>query len=239
MCVFAVSCTIILMEIVPAILVKDARELQRQIERLSPYFSHFQIDIADGIYVSEKTLKLADAFSTSQPFSDSAFSLDFDLLVEEVKPVLDEISKLAKKPYVKTIFVHNLQSAIELFNHPTTYPFSLGFALDPEISVDTIVSKFPLKDLPAIEIMTVVPGAQGREFIPETLQKIEQLRNAGYRNKIYLDGGITDKTLPVIFSQKFCPDVLCIGSFFSKAEDIKEKVKILNNLLNQSYTPAV
>lgn len=32
--------------------------------------------------------------------------------------------------------------------------------------------------------MSVNPGAQGNPFIKESLQKIEQLRNANYRNKI-------------------------------------------------------
>lgn len=46
------------MQTVPSILEKDCSQLFYQINRLSPYFQRFQVDIADGIYVDNKTASL-------------------------------------------------------------------------------------------------------------------------------------------------------------------------------------
>jgi pentose-5-phosphate-3-epimerase len=78
--------------------------------------------------------------------------------------------------------------------------------------------------------MSVVPGVQGNPFLPNTLKKIEQLRVLGYRNKIFLDGAVNDKTIPFINKQKFKPDVVCPGSFLTKAKDLEKNVKYLDKL---------
>jgi pentose-5-phosphate-3-epimerase len=81
--------------------------------------------------------------------------------------------------------------------------------------------------------MSVNPGRQGQPFLLETLKKIEQLRLLGYRNKIFLDGGINEKTIPEILAQKFLPDVLCPGSFLTKADekDLSKRVDYLFNII--------
>ncbi len=76
--------------------------------------------------------------------------------------------------------------------------------------------------------MSIHPGPQGSPFIPQTLNKIDQLRQKNYRKKILLDGAVNQKTLPQILNKKNKPDVLCIGSFLTKAEDkLKERVEYL------------
>lgn len=209
------------MKVIPALLVKTSEELTQQIDKLVLYFQHFQIDIADGKFVPEKTITLEDISSLS---IQSSLSFDFDLLVGDVTAALNEIDKLSQKIAVKTIFIHNLDS----FNLQP----NAGIAIDPQISVDTIKQKFDLNSIPVIQVMSVVPGAQGRAFIPETLNKIEQLRKTGYRNKIYLDGGINNETLPTILEKEYRPDVLCIGSYLTHAENIEERVKQLNAFIS-------
>jgi pentose-5-phosphate-3-epimerase len=44
-----------------------------------------------------------------------------------------------------------------------------------------------------------------------------------------LDGAVNDKTLPIINDLKYKPDVVCPGSFLTKAKDLKKNVKYLNN----------
>jgi pentose-5-phosphate-3-epimerase len=79
--------------------------------------------------------------------------------------------------------------------------------------------------------MSVTPGVQGNPFFPETLVKIEQLRLLGYRNKIFLDGAVNDKTLLIINKLKYKPDVICPGSFLTKAKDLEKNVEYLNKLI--------
>lgn len=208
------------MKVIPTLLVKTPGELIQQINKLEPYFQHFQVDIADGKFVPEKTITLEDLFNISGLSAQSTLFFDFDLLVDDVTTALNEIDKLAHQIKVDIIFIHNLDS----FNLQP----NAGIAIDPQISVDTIKQKFDLNSISVIQIMSVIPGAQGRAFIPETLYKIEQLRKAGYRSKIYLDGGINNETIPVILEKEYRPDVICVGSYLTHAENVEERVKQLN-----------
>ncbi len=207
------------MKISPALLVKTPKELATQIDKLSPYFKHFQIDIADGKFVPEKTITLEQILNISFFSFISSLSFDFDLLVYDVTAALNECDKLAQQIKVDKIFIHKLDS----FNPRP----NAGVAIDPQISVETIKQKFDLSSIPAIQIMSVIPGAQGRAFIPETLNKIEQLKNAGYRSQIYLDGAINNRTIPLILEKEYRPDILCVGSYLTKAANLEERVREL------------
>lgn len=212
------------MKIIPAMLVKTPEELSDQIEKLTPYFSHFQVDIADGKFVPDQTISLSDVSAVIAKLANpSSFTFDFDLLVVDVAVALEEIYKIKEKTNVDTIFIHNL----DVFN---VRP-NLAIAIDLPINVETIAQRFDLNSLPSIQVMSVIPGAQGRAFIPETLNKIEQLKKAGYRGKIYLDGAINNTTLPQIIEKEYRPDVLCIGSYLTHAENVEERVKQLNSLI--------
>ena len=87
--------------------------------------------------------------------------------------------------------------------------------------------------------MAIYPGAQGSAFMPETLQKIEQLRNANYRSSIFLDGAVNGETLPVILGKKYQPDFVCPGSYFSRAENVEEKVRKMEEVVRHSGDPEV
>lgn len=215
------------MEIMPALLVDTADEFLRQIKNLSPFFKHFQVDIADGKFVPDKTITLEEVETAiSNPACPLGLTFDFDLLVKDVKTALEQIDKIKQQASVETVFIHNL----EAFN---VRP-NLAIAIDPQVSVETIKQRFDLSSLPAIQVMSVIPGAQGRAFIPETLDKIGQLRKAAYKNKIYLDGGINNQTTPIIIGKQYRPDFLCIGSYLTHAENPEERVKQLNNLVAHS-----
>ncbi len=222
------------MEITPSILVSDISTFWQQIGRLLPYLQHFQVDICDGIFVLNKTITIDDIFSTIKHYNDNVSNLifDFHLMVKNYKQHIEELNQLQKTIKIDTVLLHySVNPDFNVLSVP--FPFSFGLVLDPDDRVETIKQKYDLQKLPAIQIMSVYPGQQGQAFLPETLQKIEQLRKAGYRNKIYLDGGINEQTLPIIFAQQYKPDVIGPGSFFSKAEDIKEKIDLLNKYLRQ------
>jgi ribulose-phosphate 3-epimerase len=112
---------------------------------------------------------------------------------------------------------------------PKLSPIPIGLTLNPSEQVSDLESHYNLDNVPSIQIMSVTPGVQGNPFIPETLNKIEQLRVHGYRFKIFLDGAVNDKTLPAINKQKFKPDVICPGSFLTKAKDLEKNVEYLKN----------
>ncbi len=218
------------MIVFPSILEKTPEALFNQIKKLSKYYSHFQIDIADGIFVNNKTVQIEEIISSFKRSNVLIFkhsSFEFHLMVKDYKTDIKKVLELKKIININTVLIHAFLSPNVKHLISNIEDLSFGLVLNPEDSVETIKTKYDLQKVPIIQIMSVIPGAQGNPFIPETLQKVEQLRNANYRNKISLDGGINAITIPFILSQKILPDILCPGSFLTKAENLEERVLYL------------
>jgi len=216
------------MQICPSILETKAKDYLRQIERLSPYVQYFQIDIIDGVYQNKKTAGIDEViFSLEQLDEEMTKKLffDFHLMVKDYEKHLKKILTINKNIVVKNIFIH-YDLYPNLIDLASKYPFPIGLVLNPQDQIKDFACHYNLLDLPTVQIMSVIPGAQGNPFIPDTLNKIEQLRDMDYRNNIYLDGGINEKTLPVIYAKKYKPDVVCPGSFLTKCPDEKLKQNI-------------
>jgi ribulose-phosphate 3-epimerase len=224
------------MLVTPSILVEEVGEFWRQVERLKPYYQHFQVDITDSHFVPSRTIQLEDIVSTvrpNKPYLAPRLIFDFHFMVEDYEIEFKKLEAIRYKVVIDVVFVH--MSALKDYHSlATSYPlYKVGIVLNPEDKVAEFVKKFDLSAVPAVQIMTVSPGAQGQDFLPDMLNKIEQLRAAHYRGLIYLDGAINEKTLPIILSKKFVPDAIGPGSFFSKAPDdeLPQKVKLLHDLL--------
>ena len=211
------------MLIIPAILEKTFSQAKDKITKLSPYFSRFQIDIADGKAVSNKTLKTAD-FKTEE-FSN--LTLDFHLMVKNPEK---ELEALERKRNINLAFI-DIKSAKEEF-FKTYYPFEIGITLNPEDKPEELVQKSFFQRINHVLVMTVNPGFQGSPFLPEMLPKIKTLRGLGFKGKIYLDGGINDKTIKYIKPHKDSIYALCIGSYLTKAQNPKNAKDVLNKSLS-------
>lgn len=217
------------MQIVPAILETNEKNLLNQIDRLSAYFNRFQIDIADGRFVPNKTVQIEGLFKHST-LNVKRFMFDFHLMVEDYETEIKKLTQLQKIINIKTALIHfslspNFQYLI------TNNDFTIGLVLNPQDQVKDLARQYDLNKIPAVQIMSVNPGFQGTPFLPETLNKIEQLRTLGYRNEVLLDGGVNDQTLPVILSKKFKPDILGVGSFFTKAGDLEKNILLLKKII--------
>lgn len=231
------------MKICPSVLESKAEDYLKTIKKLSPYYNYFQIDVADGVYVKNKTAsvdEIINSFTNPQPetsnqltsqTSISKLQFDFHLMVKNYQEEIEKIKKAKRLINIKNIFVHfDLFPNYQLL---TTHSplFNIGLVLNPKDQISDLANHYNLNSIDCLMIMSVIPGAQGNPFIKETLNKIEQLRNLDYRNKIFLDGGINDKTLPIIKSKKYQPDVICPGSFLTKSDDLKKSTLLLQDCL--------
>jgi ribulose-phosphate 3-epimerase len=226
------------MLVTPSILTNSASDAFSQIDRLLPYFKAFQIDIADGNFVPNTTISIPELAEYIKHHNLAAkykeISFDFHLMVNDYLTHLEFIEHINSLISINVVMIHSkLRPNLSLLKDQ--FPqFVIGLVINPEETVQEFTSYYNLSEVPFIQIMSVNPGFQGAPFIPESLNKIEQLRKANYRFKIYLDGGINAETLPVIFSQTFTPDVIGPGSYLSKAEDIQERVHELNTLIEEA-----
>jgi len=224
------------MDVTLTVLEKSSQDIVKQINRFSPHLSRFQLDVADGQLVQNTTAHPSDylqllptARNGLKPFPTIQY--DFHLMVINPAPYLEYIYHMVTTLNIGTILVHYAIKP-NFDRLKSLYP-SLSFGMVLNANEDPInVSKdYDLSFFPVIQIMTIETGFQGNPFLPETLNKIEQLRTLHYRNKIYIDGGVNETTIADICKAPFHPDTLCVGSYLIKStdEDIEKRIRFLKS----------
>jgi ribulose-phosphate 3-epimerase len=102
-----------------------------------------------------------------------------------------------------------------------------GVAVNPHTPISQL--KDVIKDIDLVCLMSVNPGFGGQKFIPNTLNKIKELRNmidaTGGNVHIEIDGGVTlDNAQSIINSGA---DVLVAGNTVFKSTDPKATISLL------------
>lgn len=226
------------MKVIPAPLAYTPEDALHQFDLLFPYFDRFQIDVQDGKFIANKTIPLETYLSILEKKEQEKIKkLTFDFHLQTISYAEDIKTLWSKRDRIK-IGIHLMHYSLkpDLEHLKKTYPdFSFGIVLNPEDKVKELTMNYKLRTINGIQIMSIHPGPQGTPFMPETLNKIEQLRQIDYRSDIYLDGGINLDTLPVIKKQEYRPDFLCIGSLLTKSSNISQTVDKLNTSLTHNY----
>ncbi|PIY69369.1 hypothetical protein COY90_00975, partial [Candidatus Roizmanbacteria bacterium CG_4_10_14_0_8_um_filter_39_9] len=218
------------MHIVPTLLEPTEGGLIYQLTRLSPFYNTFQIDIVDGKFAPNTTLDGAAVLCALKKLPiklQNQLILDFHVMAidyEKEIAVIKEIEGLVK---VQNILLHVDLSPNYFLLASTFSSFTFGAVLNSEDNVRETMDHYNLSSLPIIQLMTVRVGFQGSPFIQQTLIKIEQLRNAGYMGQIFIDGSVNEETIPQVFSKKQRPNVLCVGSYLTHAQDLPARVEYL------------
>jgi ribulose-phosphate 3-epimerase len=174
----------------------------------------FQVDVMDGRFVPNITFG-ALAIESLRPLT--RLMIEAHLMVE---PPEDFIERFAKAG-ADTIIVHqeatpHLHRAIQQIHH---YGKKAGVAINPSTPASTLSEV--LGSLQLVLIMTVNPGFGGQDFIPETLSKIRQVRNAiqgrGLDCEVEVDGGINNQTARLVVEAG--ANVLVAGSAVFDSKD--------------------
>lgn len=193
-----------------------------QIENVAPHFSHFQLDIADGLFVPSKTVQPHDLESVD--FSNlQGKTVEFHLMVRDYASYIEQIERLDSKLAINRVFIPVSESGKNIVSHPK---YEIGLVLNPEDSITEYLDL--IMQYKSVQLMTITPGAQGNPFKPEVLDKIDALRVGGYEGEIVLDGGINNVTLKEIVSRKYAPTGVCPGSYFK--ENVEEHLATLQSI---------
>jgi len=179
-------------KIVPSILSADFTRLGEEVLAVEAAgIERFQVDVMDGRFVPNITFGV-QAIESLRPLT--RLGIEAHLMVE---PPEDFIERFAKAG-ADTIIVHqeatpHLHRAIQHIHHLGK---KAAVAINP--STPAAMLSEVLGSLQMVLVMTVNPGFGGQDFIPETLSKIRQVRNAlqerGLDCEIEVDGGINHET---------------------------------------------
>lgn len=153
---------------------------------------YFHIDVMDGLFVESFTNEIMEEYCKYIK-SISNIPLDIHLMVKDVKKYIDIY--LNYEPNIITFHIEaikNEKQAIELINYIKSNNCKVGITINPNTDISKIYNL--LKYIHMVTIMTVEPGKGGQALIPETLNKIEELKNYIEENNIEIDieadGGI-------------------------------------------------
>ena len=139
-------------------------------------------------------------------------------------PVLKQMADLTTKPLDVHLMIVRVVQQIK------DAGMKAGVTLNPATPV--WVLKDIITELDMVLLMSVNPGFGGQKFIPQTLNKLKELRQlideTGAHALIEVDGGVNLETGKLLVEGG--ADALVAGNAVFKAPDMKEMIHQLKNL---------
>lgn len=214
------------LKVSPSILAADFTRLGDEIRQvLSGGADYIHIDVMDGVFVPNLSFGLPVVRSLRGAFPD--VFLDVHLMIAEPVRFIRDFAEAGASLitiHVESDTPDNTTKALE-----TARSMGVGtsLSLKPKTPVWAVLPW--LEQLDMILVMTVEPGFGGQGLIMDTLPKIRKLREMidrdGLDCDIEVDGGVTDKTLPLVTEAG--ANVIVAGSAIFGKPDRAEAVRSL------------
>ena len=202
--------------------VKDDKAIQTLYNLETSGINYFHIDVMDGKFVKNDTTNKMLEFSEYLN-QISNLPLDVHLMVEDVESYI--ISFAIFDPNIITFHLEAGKSReeilkwIKLLNENN---IRVGISIKPNTKVEEVYEYLPFVHL--VLVMTVEPGEGGQKLLPDTIEKIKELKKYIDENNfevdIEADGGINTENANIV--REAGADMLVSGSAIINAEDYKE-----------------
>jgi len=212
--------------IAPSMLSADFANLQKDIEMVNQSEADwFHLDIMDGMFVPNISFGIPVIKSINK---HAKKPLDVHLMIEDP----DRYTELFRDAGADILTVHmeacrHLHRSIQKIH---SLDMQAGVSLNPHTPVNTLEDI--ITDLDMVLIMSVNPGFGGQKFIPQSYNKIKQLKElikeTGSSAKIEVDGGVGTSNAKELTDAG--ADILVAGSFIFKSDDPLQTIKGLKQL---------
>ena len=214
-------------KLAPSILAADFSILGEQIKKVeSAGAEYLHIDVMDGSFVPSISFGLPLISSIRK---STGLTFDVHLMVTEPERFVDQFADAGAN--ILTVHQEACTHLNRTLKHIKERGVKSGVALNPATDISTL--KYVLNYVDMILVMSVNPGFGGQEFIPETLEKLKDVKNmvkAGGRDiDIEVDGGITLKNVDTIL--KAGANVIVSGSSVFRGnitDNVKNFLEILH-----------
>ena len=169
-------------EIIPAILAKDEKELRRKIESVDGLCEMVQIDVMDGKFVDNAT------WADPERFGKMPLPLPYEvhLMVKDPLARLDAWSLAGCERVL--IHAESVDDLAEALRVAKSYGMEAGISINPETPVSDIEDAVAEADV--VQVMGVHPGWMGQAFQEVAIKKVEELREKFPELLIEVDGGV-------------------------------------------------
>ena len=178
---------------------------------------YIHIDYMDGIFVDNKEFTIEEIKTLSKI---STKKLDIHIMAENPEPIIQELKGLNIE-YI-TIHYEINKPLNKIINLIHNQGYKCGISIKPKTNPKNIIEY--LKKIDLVLIMSVEPGKGGQKFIPDVLNKIEELKQNNLI--IEIDGGINDTNIEEL---KNIVDIVVVGSYITNSSDYNKQINNLKN----------
>ncbi|TSC90785.1 MAG: ribulose-phosphate 3-epimerase [Parcubacteria group bacterium Gr01-1014_2] len=223
-----------MIKIIPAILAKTYEEFESMVKKVEPYTDLVHLDIADGGFVSNKTI---DGYEELEKI-DTKLNFEVHLMVNSPETVISNWSRLSdnRGSSTKSGLESGSQKIIRFLIHweaASDFDFlineiniagrEVGCVFNPK--TDYSVIEPYINRISLVQFMTVDPGFYGSLFLPEVLDKIRDFHIRYPGKQIQVDGGIKPETLKLVESAGV--DRAAVGSYIFQSDNLEKALKEL------------
>ena len=188
---------------------------------------YFHIDVMDGKFVEKDTTSIMKDYTLTLSHITN-IGLDVHLMVEDVEVFVDEYMEF--NPEYITFHIEATKTkerTMDVINTIKENGIKAGISISPDTNIEEIKEYLPYIHM--VLVMTVVPGKGGQKLIPETLEKVKELKRYLEENNIDIpievDGGINSETANLV--KDAGAEILVAGSYIINAENYFEAIKSL------------
>ncbi|MDD4372728.1 MAG: ribulose-phosphate 3-epimerase [Bacteroidales bacterium] len=212
--------------IAPSLLSADFLNLETEIEMINNSEADwFHLDIMDGVFVPNISFGLPVVEAVKRKAKKP---LDVHLMIVEPDRYIDAFRKagadILSVQYEACTHLHRVLQSIR------DGGMKSGVVLNPHTPVQLLANVLAYTDL--VLIMSVNPGFGGQQFIPETYNKIAELKSmikaSGQSVLIEVDGGVNTVNAKQLVEAG--ADILVAGNAVFKTENPAQTIAKLKNI---------
>jgi len=204
-----------MIKVSPSMLACDFTKYGAEIEKITKAGAEYvHLDIMDGVFVPNISFGLP-LVEAARKVTDAV--LDVHLMIVEPEKYVEKFAKAGADIIVFHYEATNNHK--EVIDKIHALGKKAGMSIKP--ATPTFVLEPFMKDLDLVLIMSVEPGFGGQKLIPETIDKVAQVKEMrlvlGAACEIEIDGGITAEN--AYLAKDAGVDVIVAGSAVFKAPD--------------------
>lgn len=205
--------------------VKEENCIQTIYNLETAHTDYFHIDVMDGKFVQDDTTEKMRRYAEYIK-QISTLPIDVHLMVEDVKSFI--ASYLILEPDSITFHLEAVEKKDKVAQYIKDIKEAgskVGLSIKPKTKVEELYPYLPY--IHRVLIMTVEPGKGGQKLLPETISKIQEIKD--YIESYHLDidievdGGINKETAKEV--KEAGADILVAGSAIIKEKDFKKAIE--------------
>ena len=215
-------------KIAPSILSADFIRLGEEVKSVEKAGADYiHIDVMDGHFVPNITIGPLIVKAVRRV---TKLPLDVHLMISDPDSFIDEFSEAGAD--IITVHAETVNHLNRTIQHIRGKGVRSGVSLNPATTLDCL--EYVLDDLDVVLLMTVNPGFEGQEFIPEVIPKIKRLREEINKRdldvEIEVDGGIGPENIGRVSSAG--ANVFVAGSAIFYSDDYAKTIRLMREAIS-------